>query len=253
MEITQQTLPFTPWADPALARMPGLRPVVGGWIVVDEVYGAQLAAKARLLAEHRHRVLQVLPRAEDAAGELLKTVLGDLPSSFQRHGAHVTRPDGVTVGTDGPPFEVLSRLVQEDLLILERDGAEHILTAGLLCFPASWTLTEKIGRPLTRIHAPVHRYDADIALRVQRLFDRVQPGRPMWRANTLGYARADLFQPMTEAAPRDPGAAPARFLRSERQTVMRLPMTGSVVFAVHTWVVPFDRLTPEQQATCPVL
>ncbi|WP_298433715.1 DUF3445 domain-containing protein [uncultured Jannaschia sp.] len=252
LEITQSALPHTPWADPALSRMPGMRPVTeGSWIIVDEVYGAQLAEKARLLAERRDHVLMAEPGSEAAQADCLETVLADLPPGFAREGRVVRRPDGFRVSLDGPPLEVASRLIQEDLLLLDRRGAEHVLIAGLLCFPAHWTLAEKIGRPLVRIHAPVPEYDADLARRVQRLFDRAVSGRPMWRANVLPHAEAVLHRPRAEAAaPERPETA--RYVRSERQTVLRLPRTGAVLFAVHTWIVPLDRLTPAQRAGCPV-
>lgn len=249
--ILQGRLPYTPWSDPALSRMPGMRPVEGHWAIVDDAYQPQLAEKARLLRARRDDVLCLLPEAEAAAEELRAGVLADLPPGFARTGAQILRPDGVRVDIDGPPLLVLSRLLQEDLLILTRGPREHVLSAGLLCFPASWTLSEKIGRPLTRIHRPVPDYDADIAHRVQRMFDRVQVGRPMWRANALAYARPDLNQPHGEADPR-PASRPARFLRSERQTVLRLPRTGAVVFTVHTYVVRLQALTAEQRATCPL-
>lgn len=252
MDVTQNSLPFTPWTDPALARMPGMRPVDGPWIVVDDAYGAQMALRRELLRERRRDVLRTCPGSEAAQAELLQMVLACLPDGFELGAGTVTCPDGRAVELSGEPFDVLAALLQEDLLLLERQGDEHVLTAGLLCFPASWTLAEKIGRPLTRIHQPVQQYDSDIARRVQRLFDRVQPGQAMWRANVLGYADAVLHQPRSETAPRQAPRA-ARYLRSERQTVLKLPQTGAVLFAVHTWVVPFDRLTPEQRATCPVL
>ena len=148
------------------------------------------------------------------------------------------RPDGVEVAVDRTdPLLTLSRLIQEDICILERRGEEHVLSAALLCFPAAWTLAEKLGRPLTRIHVPVPAYDDGIAARVQRLFDGVQAGRPLWRANLLRYDNSDLFQPYTEAMRRKVGAPDSPFERSERQTVFRLPRTGAVVFAIHTTVI----------------
>ena len=51
------------------------------------------------------------------------------------------------------------------------DGAaEHILTGAVLCFPSSWTLSEKLGKPLLRIHMPVASYDSQMGARVQRMF-----------------------------------------------------------------------------------
>ncbi|MCK0166110.1 DUF3445 domain-containing protein [Jannaschia sp. S6380] len=249
--ILQDRLPHTPWSDAALARMPGMQPVTGPWIIVDEVYAAQMALRETLIRERPKTVIARLPGTAEAEAELLATVLAQLPDGFRNEGKHVRRPDGRAVSLDtAPPLETLGHLLQEDLLLLQPDKGEHVLSAGLLCFPASWTLAEKIGRPLRRIHAPVPDYTADVAARVQRLFDRLPVGRALWRANALGYRVADLFHPRPEAAPRETGGK-IRFLRSERQTLMRLPRTGAILFAVHTWVVPLDRLSATQRAECP--
>ncbi|MDB2476176.1 DUF3445 domain-containing protein, partial [Paracoccaceae bacterium] len=52
------------------------------------------------------------------------------------------------------------------------------------------------------------------------------------------YADPALFQPRSMYA-RRPGEKrhTARYLRSERQTLIRLAKTGAVVFGIHTFVV----------------
>lgn len=240
MTILQDHLPPAQIAAAAL-RLPQMVPVApGDWLRIDSAYAAQLAEKARLIAAGRADVIAVLPGAGAAVAELLDLVLAELAvrGDVAMTSACVTRPDGVRVAIDrDDPFLTLSRLVQEDFCIHQKRGDEHVLTAALLCFPAAWTLGEKIGRPLTRIHAPVARYDTDIAARVQRMFDMVRADRPLWRANLLAYADPALFQPHTEAHPRPVGSAPSAYLRSERQSIRRLPATDSVVFSIHTTVV----------------
>lgn len=198
-----------------------MRPVTGGWLRRDDAYAAQLAEKARLIGWSRDKVTAILPEARESVDELCDVVLAEL-------GVDGDRSD---------PWLTLSSLVQEDLCILQKQGDEHRMTAALLCFPAAWTLAEKLGRPLTGIHAPVAPYDDQIALRVQRMFDGVQVGRPMMRANLLRYDRPDLFQPHTETAPRPVGRPDSPYERSERQCVLRLPRTNAVVFSIHTTVV----------------
>lgn len=249
--ILQSRLPFTPWDDPALSRMPGMTPVSGDWIVVDEAYASQMAEKARLLAQKRHAVLRTTPGSDAAQEELLEVVLATLPQAFHRTEAEVRCPDGRVVSLAGAPLEILGNLLQEDCALLQRAEREHVLMAALLCFPASWTLAEKIGHPLSHIHRPVPRYDGQLASRVQHLFDRIPAGRMAWRANALGYADADLYQPRTEADPKR-ADAPSRYLRCERQTLFRLPRTDAVVFAIHTYVVPPTALTSAQRRGCPV-
>ena len=88
----------------------------------------------------------------------------------------------------------------------------------------------------TAIHIPVPQYDEGIARRVQRLFDGVQVGRPLWRANSLWHGFPDLHQPKSESLPRRSYGPDAPYFRSERQVIMRLPETRAVVFSIHTFV-----------------
>ena len=253
--ICQKALPLRPWAEPATARLPGLSPVAAGdWLIVDDAYGAQMAYREDLLATKRASVLRRAPGAAAAAAELLGNVLAEIAPKpgFACDGSGVTCPDGRTVTLErSDPLATCGRLVQEDLVILEKaEGAgEHVITGAVLCFPASWTLDEKFGRPLTRIHRPVPRYDSDIARRVQRLCDGIRPGAPIWRANALLYGDPELHQPLREDAPhlRPPDDAP-RWLRMERQTLARLPESGAVVFSIHTYVLPFSALDRANQA-----
>ena len=225
----------------AQARLPQVYPVeAADWLRVDGAYSAQLAQKAALIADRRDAVIAVLPESGAPVAELLEAVLAALAvmPGFVAEIERVRRPDEVWVAIDrADPFLTLSRLVQEDFCIHQKLGAEHVLTAALLGFPAAWTLSEKIGQPLSRIHAPVGRYDADIAARVQRMFDMITPGRVLWRANMLRYDSPALFQPHTEAAPRPVGQPTSPYFRSERQCILRLPVTGAVVFSIHTTLV----------------
>jgi hypothetical protein len=224
-----------PQALTANAALPGTRPCdADDWLRVDEVYAAQMAYRAELLREKRAAVLYAPDDVLDPARELLDETLAILPAKgFTVANDTVQCPDGRDVPINrNTPLLTLGHLVQEDLCILEKRGAEHVLTSAVLCFPASWRLADKVGRPLTTIHDPVPAYDGNIAARVQRLFDGVQVGRPLWRFNRLRYADPDLHQPVRQ----DP-EAPRPFHRSERQCILRLPRTQAVVFTIHTYVV----------------
>lgn len=238
--ILQNTIPYDPRSPRAL---PGIQPAaMETWLHHDDAFAKQMRRRETLLAERRDDVLALDPAAEPAAQELLDLVL-----SRTHPGAvgQVTRPDGVSVDIDrARPLDTLCKLVQEDFCILQKRGDEHVLTGAILCFPASWRLAEKFLRPLVDIHMTVDSYDEGIARRVQRLFDGIQPDRPLWRFNALWYEDAELFQPRSTSEPRDiliPGTA--RYLRSERQTLLRLPKTRAVVFSIHTYVLAADQLS----------
>ncbi|MBT9384228.1 DUF3445 domain-containing protein [Pseudooceanicola sp. CBS1P-1] len=225
-------------------RMPGMAPLdPADWIRVDETFGAQMALRDQLVATRPDEVLRLDPAARPAAEELLATVLTQLAArpDYRVAPGEVTRPDGLRVPVDAAaPVRTLARLVQQDLLILQysEELGEHVLTGGALCFPAQWSLAEKFLRPLVSIHVPVPEYDAALAKRVQRLFDGVQPGRPLWRANWFEYADPGLFTPASETRPRTerlPGHG--GYIRSERQSLWRLPDSRAVVFGIHTYMM----------------
>ncbi len=220
--------------------LPKMQPVTGPLLRIDEAYGAQVAEKLRLIAANRSAHIAVTTGAEAAVAELYDFILAEVETlgGFEHKGDEMRCPDGRRVLLDRTaPFETLAALVQEDLCILQKRGDEHVLTAALLGFPAAWTLGEKIGYPLTRIHMPVHHYDASIAARVQRFFDGVQVGRPLWRANLLRYQNPELYQAHSEANPRPVGTVNSPYIRSERQSVFRLPETDAVVFSIKTVVI----------------
>jgi dimethylamine monooxygenase subunit A len=230
--ILQHDLPSEQSGD---VRLPGVAPCgAEDWLRVDDAYGAQMQYRAALIAERPQDVLYEPEGARAACSEVLREALAILPQlGFDVGDRRVVCPDGREVDLDWQaPLRCLGHLVQEDICVLQKRGDEHVLAAAVLCFPANWRLAEKVEQPLTAIHVPVDEYDANIARRVQRLFDGVQVGRPLWRFNRLAYADADLHQPrkreVDEAMP---------FLRSERQCILRLPETEAVVFTIHTTVV----------------
>lgn len=246
VEICQQELPILPWADPKTARLPGLNPVAPGeWLLVDDAYAAQMAHKLFLMQDRESCVHRLSEGACAAADELLTEVLAELSQKdgFDVRDNKVRCPDQRWVALDrAHPLLTLGALVQEDLVIMQKQGDEHVMTGAILCFPASWSLDQKFMKTLNKIHDPVDEYTPDIARRVQRLFDGIQVGRPMWRANYLSYNDPELFQPRREEDRRDYDTASPTWLRVERQTMKRLPETGAVVFSIHTYVLSEHRL-----------
>ncbi len=233
-EILQTSIPY----DFQTARtLPGIAPIgAEGWLHQDEAFAEQMAYRDELLKHRRDQVLALDEQARPAAQELLEDVLALVyPGQMDQ----VRRPDGATVPIKrSDPLDTLGRIVQEDFCILQKQGDEHVLTGAVLCFPASWTLSEKFMRPLIGIHDTVDPYDDGIAKRVQRLFDGVKPGRPMWRFNALWYADPDLHQPRSVHDRRvRPDPDKATYFRSERQCIRRLPQSNAVVFSIHTYVL----------------
>ena len=239
MAIFQKKIPYDFSKQRPLPAIAPLEPAQ--WLIVDDAYGAQMIERERLLNTNREAVIALSHSALDAAHELLNEVVFFLEKSpgFTKNEGTVTCPDGRTVVIDqSDPLATLGRLVQNDFCILQKEYDEHVLTGAELCFPASRSLAEKFMRPLTIIHEPVTPYDANVAKRVQRLFDGIKVERPLWRFNTLYYASPELFQPKSENDRRViPEKHQARYFRSERQTLIRLPRTSAVVFSIHTFIL----------------
>ena len=250
-EICQDSLPVKPWMEEKTRRLPGLHPIApGDWLRMDEAYGPQMAYRDELLAGHRDAVFRMSETALPAAQELLDRVLQEISGTpgYVISPEKVRCPDGRVVALDrSQPLVAAARLVQEDLVLMEKHETEHILTGAVLCFPASWSLEEKFGGTLTMIHVPVSPYTEDIGARVQRLFDFIKPELPMWRANYLVYSNPDLFQPRREDNRRSLDPDGPKWVRVERQCLVKLPVSGAVVFSIHTYVVPMATLSDAER------
>jgi hypothetical protein len=222
------------------------------WIEVDERFAAQLAERRRLLEERPADVLAELPESARGQQELLQLLLDHLPARFPENYRRTnglienrTTGEGFEIAAwQGAPLELAGRLVQEDLCLLQRGDAGYRLVAAVLCFPAHWRLSDKLGRPLEAIHAPVPGFGERLAAPVDRFFEGIQVARPVWRVNWGMVDAPTLFRPPEHRGhPKPIGAERAGselWLRVERQTLRRLPGSGDVVFGIHTHVDPLD-------------
>jgi hypothetical protein len=122
-----------------------------------------------------------------------------------------------------------------------------------VCFPSYWRLRAKLGRPVAAIHAPVPHYADELAARVDRFLDRLPAGRPVWRRNWTVHTDPALFAPDAPPPPVPPVTADDAderlWLRTERQTLVCLPATGAIAFAIRTQQVRLGALA-EQPALC---
>ncbi len=235
--ILQKHLPYDVMTPRAL---PGITPLGDDpWFLADDAYAAQMTERLRLMSTRRDEVIATDNPSADSVAKMMAAVLDHLPPGFARSGDQVTCPDGRTVTINqADPFGSLGQILQNDICLMEKRGDEHVLTGAVLCFPASWRLKEKIGQPLTHIHIPVKSYTDDLARRVQRLFDGVRSGNPIWRFNALWYEDPSLFQPRSVKEPRpvtEVGKTP--YLRSERQVIWRLPDSDAALFTIHTFML----------------
>jgi len=243
----------TPYDGSALPFTMGLAPCAEeDWIEPDDHLIGHLGQKEQLLSEKRDAVYRTTEGTSNAEAELLDMLLAHLPQTFpdlyERDDATFTVvPSGVTYTiadfTDAP-LTLAGRLVQEDLcLIRPHDDGTHELGAACLCFPSSWRLADKIGKPLEAVHGPVPDYGNDLAPRVNRLFTRLPDGQILWRMNWSLDEGTALHRPQPHSHDTwlDTGGDPVDHIciRTERQTVRRLPETGMILFTIK---IGLDRL-----------
>jgi len=194
------------------------------WLLADEHRERDLARKAALLAERHDEVFAALAAAgvDAASAEVLALVVA----------ATGAAPDEAL-----HPLDAAGRLVQEDLCLLgERDGRFHLVAASL-CFPSYWRLADKLGRHMVDVHGPVAHYRDALAAKVDRFLTRLHPDRPVWRRNWSIHDDPAYFLPApTPTRSVDP--PDGLWLRSERQALRRLPLTGAVLFTIRTQQVP---------------
>ncbi len=147
-----------------------------------------------------------------------------------------------------PPLARAALYVQDDLVIMRHGPTGWRLAAGCVCFPSSWDLGEKFGRPMQEIHAPVPM-DEKTHARIERIFDALKPETPVWRENWSLDKNAELRQPKPETARKKiryfDGTS---VLRSEYQTLRKLPVSGDILFTigVRNWPLSHIAIHPKK-------
>jgi hypothetical protein len=240
----------------------GLKPLeIAEWIDIDDKLLAYLAEKDRLFAARPDEVFAAEAETTAAQAEVLELLSEHLPARFPqiyaRHGNEIVIAGAGRVALDAPgvpPLRTAAALVQEDLVLMRRGEAGWRLAAASLCFPSSWALREKFGRPIHEVHGPVPGFGAGTrnAELIARMFDHLRPEMPVIRWNWSLYGDDRLFHPAT-ASPetRRFGEglwAENVFLRAERQTLRRLPQSRDILFTIRIYVDPLEALERHPQA-----
>lgn len=264
----QEVYRYTANVQPA----PALEPTAaGGWgtttIVADEFYASELAERAEILAADPERSI-TLPHMETAAWDAVVYCLRGLAESL---------PESVRVSVDGvqvhyendllgittdftigdastlplDPLTWIGMQVQEDICLLDqRDGALW-LDAGLVTFPADWSVTFDIGMSFLEFHGPVPRvHEAGIMPAAEQFLMRLTPQQDYRRTNwTLTIdRRMDVSTEQYQVWGPDRRLLRADeigervHLRVEVQHLIRLPVSGAVMFLIRTYMLPLSEV-----------
>lgn len=129
----------------------------------------------------------------------------------------------------------LGRFWESDFLLLKTECNGDIrLLGGCLCFPSHWRLTDKIGRPIEFIHAPVPGLNENLGGSIHKFLAALKPGIAWQRVN-WGLSRSPEFnQHPDRHLPRL--VANVRldeiWLRVEEQALVALPESGGILFGI---------------------
>lgn len=140
-------------------------------------------------------------------------------------------------------LDALASLIQEDLAIWQLDGQRDWLAALHVCAPNGWAPDEKIGLSFNQVHAPVPEMERQRANYLPLLAGLIRKPafcRFIWDLrpdNRLNHHPSAAFtEPFSLAAP-------ALWVRLERQVLYGLPDCNAVLFTIRTYHYPVESLS----------
>jgi dimethylamine monooxygenase subunit A len=238
------------------------------WFRIDSERVSFLEQKDLLLAQCNSLTYQALPQSLPGARELYQKVCSWLteihPQVFEMRADQIfDHQRGVAHDLSSvDPLRALAQLVSEDLVLLHREQDEpYRMVAGCVCFPSNWSLAEKLGKTVQEIHEPVTELNALIGSRIDMFLDRMKPERPQTRSNFLINFDPTLSQiPNLYAANIEDRPSlnadtigELLWLRSERETFMKLPLSNDILFTLRTYQMRVCDLSAQTAATVAAL
>jgi len=232
-------LAHVPWATGRGGPRLDLEPLPADepWLSFDEDQEIQLELKQRyLMGPGPDDCFRAMPDTDEEQMEVWSLISSYLCEQF---------PDGDFYwgAVYHERLRGISAAVQDDLCIMQDDK----LVAASVCFPTSWTLDEKMGEDTVGVHKDIstEKFQRGIAKKLAKL----EPGQIMCRANWFVYAcphlRHDFPNRLYERTTLEDragldkhNAGDLLYVRSERQTVRRLPETGAILFTIRIYVDP---------------
>jgi hypothetical protein len=156
---------------------------------------------------------------------------------------------GIVTTSANPSIESLGRVLEPDFVFLQGTEGGPVIVGGVVCFPSSWALPEKMGLTLDQTHGPVPGLNAQLAQRVRTALDRLVPGSA-WERDNWGMAR-DGNRNHHPSRPRqrlDATVEPDEiWLRVERQILYRLPKTGGLLFGIRVETCPWHEFAVQDE------
>lgn len=245
----------------------GLRPLdPKDWIEIDQDFVSQLGYKAWLLAHRYEDVFVSSVETQAAQQECLDLLTAHLVQHFPDiYQLSDRKPEGEMLAPSTianirtkqtwhcsdfslDPLDLAARLVQEDLCLMLPTDAGYQLAAASVCFPLRWKLKEKLSKPIAQIHQQVPGYPDKLARPVNHVFDSLREEYPGVRFNWSIVDSPELHLTQEKhVTDFDPSITIENieeklWLRVERQTLRRLPISRGILFTIRTYVYPLTQV-----------
>lgn len=238
------------------------------WFDVDEHYIAEMELRAKVLEEDPDRVLS-LPHMTEQGWDLLALIMekysADYPQWFglEKDGNHWLWKNhllssemrfefGNAASLPMGPLEFITRQAQGDWVLMDQREDDLYLDAGMLTFPADWSLRFDLGMSFEEWHGPVPlAHELGVFKRAKQFLMRIQPAEPWQRFNwtlTIGrrwdtssetYDRWGVSRTMITPE----NVADMVHLRVEVQVLPRLARTHGLVFQIRTYLISLRELS----------
>ncbi len=160
---------------------------------------------------------------------------------------------GVPIAFDQAALPQVAHHTHEDLCLLTQStsGEPYRLIGAAVAWPTDWHPKDKLGLTLRALHAPITGYEEQLATGVDRFMSTLRPGLIFGRCNWFiaptperrWLAEGDAQDQFGHVTPENAGET--LFVRTERQTLRRLPETGAILFTIGVYVEPLANLTAE--------
>ncbi|WP_052055523.1 DUF3445 domain-containing protein [Myxosarcina sp. GI1] len=260
--------PF-PFADDSYMYSVNIEPVTDEALFdVDEHYHTEIKERDRILKQGKQGRYLTLPHMRDAQWDALEVMMNDLATWFPESFTLTQKGDRWTwenkkldlqdtftfldeATLPYEPFEYISRQVQEDIILLDQREGDLFMDAGILTFPASWSLGFDEGMRFEEFHGPVPRaHEMGVFKKAKAFLMRVEIGKPWTRLNWTMTVNRRLDTSLESYA--DWGIEDSTVtlencgekvhLRVEVQRFVRLPRSNALMFPIHTYLISLNEL-----------
>ncbi|KAJ4011447.1 hypothetical protein NW752_008445 [Fusarium irregulare] len=233
-------------------------------ITIDEDYVDRITHRRSIIAAHGSTVHGHIPEGDAAVRELYTYVLSEqLPKRFPaifRLSNDTSTCENLATGMSFPTvprgdanaaLRILGETIEEDIFLLQQTPEGHQSVAFMCCFPSGFDPSEKLGKTLVEIHAPVPSYEK-IGSSMEKFFAKLEVGKSVKRTNWSVQTHTELFNCKGNHITGDDTYEndenvdiEKTFLRIELQTLTRLPKTRAILFSFKTYLYPVHQIKKE--------